>query len=326
MAIKYKHIAVGGTFDLLHAGHEKLLKTAFSKSQFVTIGISTDKFAKSSGKIPFENQAIRIKNLKLFLGQNKLTKKSKIIWLNDIWGITLKDKTLQGLVITKQTQKNADLINNLRVKKKLKKLALIICPLANSQDQNPISSTQIKSGVIDRNGKIYIKALAKIFDKPISVKARDQLKKPFGKLVRIDKKTASFYPPFITVGDITTSTFLKSGIIPNISIVDFKVQRKPRFTNLTNLGFATNNPDVIVTSNAGIVSENLVISLAKMITQNQNRGQVILVYGEEDLAAIPAVLLSPLGTNIYYGQPNKGAVLINVTQKAKEALCNLLKI
>ena len=51
-----------------------------------------------------------------------------------------------------------------------------------------------------------------------------------------------------------------------------------------------------------------------------------VVDGEEDLAVIPLVLLSPLGTKVIYGQPNKGAVLVNVDTKTKDSLSNLLQL
>lgn len=53
---------------------------------------------------------------------------------------------------------------------------------------------------------------------------------------------------------------------------------------------------------------------------------VILVSGEEDLAVIPCILLSPLETLVLYGQPDKGMVEIEVTLEIKNSLCTLLKI
>ena len=51
---------------------------------------------------------------------------------------------------------------------------------------------------------------------------------------------------------------------------------------------------------------------------------VIKVNGEEDMAVIPVVLASPLGYEIYYGQPGKGVVKIIVTEKIKGEIKNLI--
>jgi len=40
------------------------------------------------------------------------------------------------------------------------------------------------------------------------------------------------------------------------------------------------------------------------------KNEIIRVEGEEDLAVIPCILLSPIGTNIIYGWPGKGMKLI----------------
>jgi hypothetical protein len=56
----------------------------------------------------------------------------------------------------------------------------------------------------------------------------------------------------------------------------------------------------------------------------------IVVNGEEDLAVIPAVVEAPLGAAVVYGQPNKGMVIIAITQerkkKAKQLMHEILKI
>ena len=45
---------------------------------------------------------------------------------------------------------------------------------------------------------------------------------------------------------------------------------------------------------------------------------MIFVRGEEDLAALPAILALPLGSALFYGMPNEGVVLVLVGEKEKE--------
>src|SRR2546428_13289582 len=39
---RYRAVAVGGTFDILHAGHERLLAKAFELGEVVFVGLSRD--------------------------------------------------------------------------------------------------------------------------------------------------------------------------------------------------------------------------------------------------------------------------------------------
>src|SRR3989338_5102150 len=324
MAFKFTHIACGGTFDLLHKGHQKLLETAFKKSRFVSIGITCDKMNKRLSKPTYQNQTQRKKELIAFLKKNDYRRRSKIIWLNDIFGTTLSDKTIKALVVSKETLGGAKLVNRERVNKELGKLALITCPIVKSNDQKMLSSSRIRKGEIDRKGKNYLKTLLKISASPITKKVRSVLKKALGPQVVISKKFSMGDFPLVAVGDLTVATFLKIGIWPNISIIDFNVSRERKYANLSDLGFNSNNPDVIVKNPAGYISKKLISEIYKAVQGNKKT--IIQVLGEEDLATIPAILLSPLGTHVYYGQPNKGTIEVAVTEKIKDDICKLFRL
>ena len=75
MAYRFSHVALGGTFDILHKGHISLLEKAFSISKFVSIGVTGDKFCKESGKTPLENQTKRKENLLIYLKSKNWTKR-----------------------------------------------------------------------------------------------------------------------------------------------------------------------------------------------------------------------------------------------------------
>lgn len=53
--------------------------------------------------------------------------------------------------------------------------------------------------------------------------------------------------------------------------------------------------------------------------------QLIIIKGEEDLLALPAILFAPLGAVVLYGQWGLGVVMVEVTEKTKEIVRNLLK-
>lgn len=322
MAYQYRHVALGGTFDLFHKGHQALIAKAFKISKLVSIGITTDKFCQSSGKTPYESQAERRKNLTTYLKSHHQAKRVKIVWLNNIWGTTINDKTIEALVISKETLAGARKINKKRTKNKLKNLKIITVPQVLAQDGKKISTGRIKSGEISPDGLSYLNLLLKIANKRFKRKIRTKLKKPFGPIIAIGKnqKLGGW---LITVGDITTAAFLKNRIIPNLAIVDFLVHRQRAFGNLGELGFNQPNPDVIVKNPPGQISKDLILEIEKAL-RRKFASQIILVEGEEDLAVIPTVLLSPLNTTVFYGQPQKGAVKVVVTKETKQKLCSLL--
>ena len=47
---KYDIVALGGTFDIIHDGHMKLLNKAFSISNKAIIGLTSDELAAKKGK------------------------------------------------------------------------------------------------------------------------------------------------------------------------------------------------------------------------------------------------------------------------------------
>src|SRR2546428_12008496 len=64
-------VVLGGTFDILHKGHEALLRTAFEgRPERVLIGLTTDRFARES-RSGVNPDAARERNLKRFLTARK---------------------------------------------------------------------------------------------------------------------------------------------------------------------------------------------------------------------------------------------------------------
>ena len=58
-----KRVITYGSFDLFHFGHIALLKRAKNLGDYLIVGLSSDKFSKGKGKIPFYNYEQR----KIFL-------------------------------------------------------------------------------------------------------------------------------------------------------------------------------------------------------------------------------------------------------------------
>ena len=64
-------VVLGGTFDILHDGHEALLRAAFEgRPSLVLIGLTTDRFARES-RAHVNPHRVRERNLKRFLAARR---------------------------------------------------------------------------------------------------------------------------------------------------------------------------------------------------------------------------------------------------------------
>lgn len=324
MAKLYRQVVLGGTFDLLHDGHKKLLRAAFHAGQKVTIGVTSDKFIKKLGRIIAQNQHQRKKAVGSFLKEKKLVMRAKLVFIENIYGPTLTSKSYQALVVSKQTFPNALRINKKRRQIGLPKLAIVAIPMAGAYDGKPISSTRIKMGELDQLGRSYQKMLFKIAGRRLPDGIRKKLKEPFGKIVN-SYKTLGQKPNIITVGDVSTLKFNSLKIPRKLSVVDFLTGRQKVYDSLYDLGFKFPNSGTTVENLPGQISNSLILEISKKL-KSKTFDEVISVEGEEDLAAVCAILLAPIPSTVFYGQPKKGLVMVDVDIEAKNRLSRLLKL
>lgn len=156
--MKYKVVAVGGTFDELHRGHKTLLTTAFKYGENVLIGVSTDEFVRKLGKnhevAPYEE---RVRELIRFLNEMGVLDRSKITPLSDPYGPAAISPDVDAIIVSRETEPRAREINNLRVRNGLKPLDIIVIEMVQAEDNIPISTTRIRRGEIDREGRLLRK-------------------------------------------------------------------------------------------------------------------------------------------------------------------------
>jgi pantetheine-phosphate adenylyltransferase len=152
---KYRSVAVGGTFDKFHKGHEKLIDKAFELGDLVLIGLTTEKMLHKHTK-PFliASYSIRKKVLLKYLKNKGVKTPYQILPLDTPFGITLTDVDLEALVVSHETSYRATEINRLRKERGLKPLTITVIDLVLSEDNVPISTTRIKRGEIDRDGQL----------------------------------------------------------------------------------------------------------------------------------------------------------------------------
>jgi len=149
----FNEVAIGGTFDVLHRGHKILLRTAFRAGDRVLIGLSRNGFVRRLVKNhrvdPYPK---RKRELVSFLKKERLLDRAKIIPLDDPYGPTINDSTVRALVVSRMTKKMADKINTIRRRRGLKPLPVVSIGMVVAEDFEPISSTRIRAGEIDREG------------------------------------------------------------------------------------------------------------------------------------------------------------------------------
>ena len=154
MQKRYKLVATGGTFDVIHRGHLALLTKAFGVSESVIIGVTSDKMAAELGKKIINNYDVRISNLSKMLNSMFKNRKYEIKQLSEDFGPALYTNNVEALIASKETDHKGTLLNKLRAEKGLKPVDVVTVDLILAKDGKRISSTRIRSGEIDAEGNL----------------------------------------------------------------------------------------------------------------------------------------------------------------------------
>ncbi len=145
----YRHVALGGTFDHFHKGHEALIKKAAEIGNSITVGITSDRFAGSESE-PYK---VRRGAVEKFFAQYGC-KTYSLVSLDDPFGPAATDSSMDALVVSEETFERAVDLNKIRKANGLNELAIIKISLLLSEDEGPLSSSRIRKGEIDRSGRI----------------------------------------------------------------------------------------------------------------------------------------------------------------------------
>lgn len=148
----YRHVALGGTFDHFHRGHEALIKKAVELGDFVTIGVTSDRFAGRDCE-PYKE---RKKTVERFLGRLGCNSYS-LVKLEDPFGPATTDETLEALVVSEETYGRAVELNQIRREAGLDELKIDNIVMLPAEDGGPLSSSRIRTGEINRMGRLIKK-------------------------------------------------------------------------------------------------------------------------------------------------------------------------
>lgn len=157
---------------------------------------------------------------------------------------------------------------------------------------------------------------------------RIKLKQPLGILIKgsfldtmkrlkdlVDKEKP---PSIVAVGDTVSRNLTENGFTPKLAIVDNKCMRrntKPQKL-MTDQTFYVKNPQGTITYEA-----------EEAITRALQGKQTVkmIVDGEEDLLALPAIIHSADNSFVIYGQPYEGIVVAKATSEKKSEIKAILK-
>lgn len=156
--MKLSLVAVGGTFDHFHKGHESLLFKAFDIGEKVIVGVTSDSFARKMGKNEIQDFNQRMDQVKSFLITHNLLERAMLIELDDAFGPLLEDPDICGIVVTQETLENAESANRARTEKNFPPLKIIVQEFLLAEDGKPISSSRIRNKEIDERGYVLRKS------------------------------------------------------------------------------------------------------------------------------------------------------------------------
>ncbi|NJK77652.1 MAG: pantetheine-phosphate adenylyltransferase [Nanoarchaeota archaeon] len=151
---QYTLVAMGGTFDIIHKGHITLLAKAFSISSNVIIGLTGDELAEKRGKKTLNNYEKRFQTLTNTIKANFPNHMFQISKLDNDFGPAVLEENVQALVVSDETGNQGEILNQLRKKKNLTPVKVVIVPMVLAHDGNRISTTRIKNSEIDVDGNV----------------------------------------------------------------------------------------------------------------------------------------------------------------------------
>ena len=152
--IQFDLVAMGGTFDVIHAGHIALLNKSFSISSKVIIGLSSDQLATKRGKVLVNDYSQRLSSLKDVIEKNFPNSSYEISELENDFGPAVIEGSVKALVVSEETGSKGVKLNELRGERNLPPVEIVIVPMILAKDGKAISSTRIKNSEIDSSGNL----------------------------------------------------------------------------------------------------------------------------------------------------------------------------
>ncbi|XP_061716278.1 bifunctional coenzyme A synthase isoform X2 [Cydia pomonella] len=153
---QYEYVALGGTFDRLHNGHKILLSQAVLRAtKHVTVGVTDVNMIQSKKLFELiEPTETRIKAVLDFLTDINPDLEYNVLPIHDLYGPTKDDPKFQLIVVSEETQRGAQKINEKRKENGLPLLDTYVIGLA--QDSSPQRSQEEEEKVSSSNQRMRL--------------------------------------------------------------------------------------------------------------------------------------------------------------------------
>lgn len=145
----YGEVLMGGTFDRLHEGHKQLLQKAFEVGDYVYIGLTTDDYIAKSGKVlkeKVQQYEERLYLLRRYLEQQGVLNRAIIVPLGDTAGPKALDPKLEAIIVSEETRRGGEYVNNLRSQNGIPSMDTVVVPLLADESGHAISSSRLRQG------------------------------------------------------------------------------------------------------------------------------------------------------------------------------------
>jgi pantetheine-phosphate adenylyltransferase len=151
---QYNTVALGGTFDIIHKGHVALLTEAFSISSHAIIGLTGDDLALKKNKKIINDYSKRLESLTNLIKKKFPDSSYTISKLENDFGPAAIEGKVDALIVSEETSNKGEILNDLRKKRDLPPVEVVIVPMVLAEDGSRISTTRIKNSEIDTQGNL----------------------------------------------------------------------------------------------------------------------------------------------------------------------------
>ena len=312
---------LGGTFDRLHDGHRALILGTSLECDHLQIHVTSDAMITNKGPL-IQDIDTRLNQLQEMLVQESINASLHV--LHDRYGPAVSLEKSSVIGCTEETLSSCEEINKIRIEGGLSPLRIVKIGHILDEGGHILSSSRIRSGIVDQNGKFWLSNSETTLDYSMPKILDEELKQPMGKLfpgpsedpsiaMNLALKSISDEIKIIAVGDVTVFSLQIANREAWISVIDGMTHRKKwdKFEQIEmdeKLLINAKNPP-------GMLTNSIFKACSAAISQSEN--VTIFVDGEEDLVPIPLILMAPLGTILLYGQPNEGLIVREIDIPAK---------
>ena len=172
---------LGGTFSVLHRGHQILLARAFDIADEIHIGLTTDEFAAQGREYRPPPYAERERALRDYLEGHG--KPFEIFPIDDPYGPAITGD-YSVLVLSEETRWRGWEINAMRMARGLNPLQIEVVPLVFAEDLIPLKSRRVLAGEVNERGERLTTVRVHVGSRnPVKIRAVEEV---FGKVLKVD--------------------------------------------------------------------------------------------------------------------------------------------